>query len=69
MTLAAVGILASILGVMMVRGKEGGNPASALNAGTYISSVIVVIASIIMSKLMFGNFNSAIAVVPDLPWE
>jgi K(+)-stimulated pyrophosphate-energized sodium pump len=66
LTLAAVGILASILGVMLVRGKEGGNPASALNAGTYISSAIVVIASIIMSKVMFGNFNSAIAVIAGL---
>ncbi|NLT47741.1 MAG: sodium-translocating pyrophosphatase, partial [Clostridiales bacterium] len=66
LALAAVGILASILGIMMVRGKEGGNPAAALNAGTYISSAIVVIASLIMSKLMFGNFNCAIAIISGL---
>ena len=66
LTLSAIGILASILGVMMVRGKEGGNPASALNAGTYTSSAIVVVASIIMSKLMFGNFNCAIAIIAGL---
>ena len=64
--LAAVGVVASILGIIMVRGKEGGNPASALNAGTYISGVIVVIASIIMSKLMFNSFNPAIAIISGL---
>ena len=64
--LSAVGIIASILGVMMVRGKEGGNPAAALNAGTYISSAIVIIASFIMSKVFFDNFNCAIAIVAGL---
>lgn len=64
--LSSVGILASILGIVMVRGKEGGNPAAALNAGTYISGAIVVVVSFIMSKAMFGNFNCAIAVVSGL---
>ncbi len=66
LALSAVGILASILGVLMVRGKEGGNPAAALNAGTYISSAIVIVVSFIMSKVMFGNFNPAIAIVSGL---
>ncbi|MCF0230379.1 MAG: sodium/proton-translocating pyrophosphatase, partial [Parasporobacterium sp.] len=30
--MAAVGILASIIGILLVRGKEGSNPANALNA-------------------------------------
>ncbi|HPO04610.1 MAG TPA: sodium-translocating pyrophosphatase [Bacillota bacterium] len=64
--LSAVGILASILGVLMVRGKEGGNPAAALNAGTYISSAIVIVASFIMSKVMFGSINCAVAIVSGL---
>ncbi len=64
--LSAIGILASILGVMMVRGKEGGNPASALNAGTYISGAIVVIASVIMSKIFFDNYNCAVAIISGL---
>ncbi|MDD4583139.1 MAG: sodium-translocating pyrophosphatase, partial [Eubacteriales bacterium] len=66
LTLSAIGILASILGVMMVRGKEGGNPAAALNAGTYVSGVIVIFASLIMSKAFFGNFNCAIAIISGL---
>lgn len=64
--LAAAGLIASILGVMMVRGKEGGNPAASLNAGTYISSAIVIIVSFIMSNAFFGSFNCAIAVVSGL---
>ena len=64
--ISAVGILASIIGIMMVRGKEGGNPASALNMGTYISGIIVVIATFILSKSMLGDFTYAIAIVAGL---
>lgn len=64
--LSAVGIIASILGVFMVRGKEGGNPAAALNAGTYVSSAIVVVCSFILSKIFFDSYNAAIAIVAGL---
>ena len=36
LVLSAIGIIASIIGVMFVRGGENTNPASALNAGTYV---------------------------------
>jgi K(+)-stimulated pyrophosphate-energized sodium pump len=64
--LSAIGIIASIIGIMCVRGNENTNPAAALNMGTYISSGIVVVASLIMSKLFFGNFNSAVAIIAGL---
>ena len=64
--LSAIGIIASILGIMFVRGKEGGNPASALNAGTYVSGVIVIAASFIMSKLLLNTYNPAIAIIAGL---
>ena len=64
--LSAIGIIASILGIMFVRGKEGGNPASALNAGTYVSGVIVIVASFIMSKLLLNTYNPAIAIIAGL---
>ena len=64
--LSAIGIIASILGIMFVRGKEGGNPASALNAGTYVSGVIVIAASFIMSKLLLNSYNPAIAIIAGL---
>ncbi|MDY4959995.1 MAG: sodium-translocating pyrophosphatase [Lentihominibacter sp.] len=64
--LAAIGIIASVIGIMCVRGKEGGNPANALNMGTYIASAIVIIATIILSKTMLGSFNYAIAIIAGL---
>ncbi|MEG0829974.1 MAG: sodium-translocating pyrophosphatase [Anaerovoracaceae bacterium] len=64
--LAAVGIIASVIGILCVRGKEGGNPAAALNLGTYISGVIVIVAAIILSKAMLGNYNCAIAIIAGL---
>lgn len=64
--LSAIGIIASIPGIMFVRGKEGGNPASALNAGTYVSGIIVIAASFIMSKLLLNTYNPAIAIIAGL---
>jgi K(+)-stimulated pyrophosphate-energized sodium pump len=66
LVLSAIGIIASIIGILMVRGKEGGNPAAALNMGTYISGAIVIIASFILSKLMLGSLNYAYAIVGGL---
>lgn len=64
--LAAAGMIASIIGIMCVRGKENSNPASALNRGTYISGAIVIIVSLLMSQGFFGNLNCAIAVISGL---
>ena len=64
--LSAIGIIASVLGIMFVRGKEGGNPASALNAGTYVSGIIVIAASFIMSKMLLNTYNPAIAIIAGL---
>lgn len=64
--LSAVGIIASVIGIMFVRGKNNGNPAHALNAGTYIAGVIVIVASIIMSKQMLGSLNYAWAIIAGL---
>ncbi|MGP1570291.1 MAG: sodium-translocating pyrophosphatase [Eubacteriales bacterium] len=66
LVLAAVGIIASIIGIMFVRGSEGGNPASALNAGTYVSGIIVIVASFVLSKAMLGTYNPAIAIIAGL---
>lgn len=64
--ISAVGIIASVIGIMCVRGKEGGNPASALNLGTYISGAIVVVATIFLSKEMLGNYTYAFAIIAGL---
>ncbi len=66
LVLSGIGIIASVIGIFMVRGKEGSNPANALNMGTYVSGIIVIIATIILSKTMLGSFNYAIAIIAGL---
>lgn len=53
--ISAVGIAASILGTMFVKGKEGSNPQKALNMGTYASSLIVMAAAFFLSNSMLKS--------------
>ena len=64
--LAAAGIAASMVGTMFVRGKEGGDPQKALNLGSYVAYVIVIIVSFGLSSLLFGRMQEALAVVSGL---
>lgn len=64
--LSGIGIIASLIGIFMVRGKEGSNPANALNMGTYVAGIIVIIATVILSKVMMGSYNYAIAIIAGL---
>ncbi len=57
---SAVGIFASIVATFFVRGNDNSNPHKALKMGSYISSIIVAVAAIPLSKLFFGRlFYSA----------
>lgn len=60
---SAVGILASIIGTMFVKGKEGSNPQKALNMGTYASSAIVMVASFFLSNSILGSLLPFWAIV------
>ncbi len=64
--ISAIGILASVIGILIVRGKDGGNPAAALNMGTYVSGVIVIVATFILSKSMLGDYTYAAAIIAGL---
>ncbi|MEG1027845.1 MAG: sodium-translocating pyrophosphatase, partial [Oscillospiraceae bacterium] len=64
--LSAVGILASIVGIMFVKGNDKSNPAKVLNMSTYLSAALVIIVSLVMSYQFFGNFNCAIAIISGL---
>ena len=64
--LAAVGIAAAIAGSFFVRGKDGANPHTALKTGTYVASGVVVVGSVILSKVFFGGFKQAIAIIAGL---
>ena len=66
LVLAAVGILAAIIGCFFVRGDEKSNPHKALKTGTYVASVIVIVLSFILSSKFFGSVNLAISIIAGL---
>ncbi|MCJ7836098.1 sodium-translocating pyrophosphatase [Cuneatibacter sp. NSJ-177] len=66
LVLAAVGILASIIATFFVRGNDNANPHKALKMGSYISAILVVIGSLILSKMFFNGFSQAIAIISGL---
>ncbi len=59
--LAGVGIIASILGTFFVRTREGANPQTALNIGTFGAGIVMVIAS----WFVIHAFIPAEVAVPD----
>ena len=63
LVLSAIGILASIVGTFFVRGDEKASPHKALKMGSYVSSAVVIVASLLLSKYCFGNFNAAISII------
>ena len=64
--LSGIGLIASVLGTFFVKADENSNPHKALKTGTYVASALVLVASIILSKCLFGNFSAAIAIVAGL---
>ncbi len=66
LVLSAVGILSAIIGTFFVKGDEKSNPHKALKTGTYVASIIVVIASIVLSNMLFDTFNYAISIIAGL---
>ncbi len=65
MLIAAIGILASIIGTFFVGGKVK-DPHKALKNGTYVSSVLVLVASLLLSKYFFGTLNTAFSIIAGL---
>ncbi|MEA4815957.1 MAG: sodium-translocating pyrophosphatase [Lachnospiraceae bacterium] len=66
LALAGAGILASIIGTFFVKGDEKSNPHKALKMGSYVSSVLVIIAALILSNIFFGRMNEAISIISGL---
>ncbi|WP_033426045.1 sodium-translocating pyrophosphatase [Hymenobacter aerophilus] len=52
MVIAGMGIVASLLGILLVKVKEGGNVQAALNFGNYVSVAISAVASFFIIKWM-----------------
>lgn len=64
--LAAVGIVASIIGICFVRGKEGVDPQRALNTGSYVADIITVVVAIILAKPLLGSYMPCGAIIAGL---
>ncbi|MCF0142828.1 MAG: sodium-translocating pyrophosphatase [Parasporobacterium sp.] len=64
--ICAIGLIASIIGTLFVRTKEGANPQVALNIGTYVSSAVVVICAFVFSATILNNLMPAIAITAGI---
>ena len=66
LAIAACGILASVIATFFVRSKEGANPQRALSVGSYVSALLVVVASLIFSNVLFSTLAPSIAIIAGL---
>ena len=64
--ISGLGLIASMLATFFVKGDEKSDPHKALKMGTYVSSALVVIVSLIFSYALFGNLWAAGAVISGL---
>jgi len=55
--LVAVGILASIIGVIMVKTVKKGDPHKILSTGTYLASAILLVAAFVLCMSMEGGMK------------
>ena len=66
MLLSAVGIIASLIGIFIVKMNKGDNPQKALNAGSLVSGVLTIIFGAILCNVTFGSLKLFIPVVAGL---
>ena len=64
LALAAVGVVASIIGVFFVRGNK--DPQKALNTGTLVSALLTIIVSFFLSNSILGTYRPFISIVAGL---
>lgn len=63
--LAGLGIVASVIGALFVRGT-GGDPSKSLKVGTYVSGLIVIVGTFFLSQSVLGTLWPFVAVVAGL---
>lgn len=64
--LASLGVIASLIGTLFVKGKEGANPHRALKMATYVSGLVTLAGAFYLSNYYFSSFNPAIAIAAGL---
>ena len=63
LVIAALGVLASVIGCFFVKGDENSSPHKASKYGSYSAAIVVMIGSLILSKMFFNGFKEAIAII------
>lgn len=63
LVIAALGVLASVIGCFFVKGDENSSPHKALKYGSYSAAIVVMVGSLILSKVFFNGFKEAIAII------
>ena len=66
LVIAALGVLASVIGCFFVKGDENSSPHKALKYGSYSAAIVVMIVSLILGKMFFNGFKEAIAIILGL---
>lgn len=66
LALAAIGIVASMIGIVIVNYSKQENPQKSLNMGTYTAGLLVLVATWILSDFVFGDFKAFIPVTAGL---
>ena len=62
--IAALGLCSSVIGTFFVRGDK--NPAKSLKIGTYVASGVVLVGSLVLSKVLLGSYLFGITIVAGL---
>lgn len=64
--LSAAGIIASMIGSALVKAIGNADPHKALKTGEYNATALVVICSLVLSRVFFGNYLAAFTVIAGL---
>ncbi len=64
--IGSVGVIASIIGYFFVNVKEGQKPASALERGTIVSAIILLIAAFFLTDYLLGELGPFFAIIAGL---
>ena len=64
--LSASGIVASIIGALLVKAIGNTDPHKALKTGEYSATALVVISALVLSRTFFGNYLAALTIITGL---
>lgn len=70
LAIAATGLIAAIISVVIIRSREWKDPQKTLNIATYIAVGIVIVASVLLSIFYLRNEDGSVMVVDNhkAPW-